>query len=255
MNNKKVMQMKRLYKEQEGVKKLEEIYYVSTDIINDRFRTMTSMLDEILELANISLVKDTDDELKSEIYNKHEEFNRCFDELIKEMKMIKTDKHHEIENYISEYKKMYFKIILRILGKKSSKSERSAYVTFLVASEIIRYRKFISDYIYECFEELSDYYDEVDALLNNNKEDDVEEELYTEDVVESQHIEYVSKAKDLEKLAKELGYVFKSCNGSHKKYENTETHICVTIPVHGSKDIKLGLSKAIQKQLIYGTVA
>lgn len=261
MNNKKVMEMKRMYKQQEGAKKLEEIYYMSTDIVTDRFSTMTSMLDEILELTSITLGKgkEVDDKQKFEIYRKYFDFEACFNRITEEMKMIKAGKHNNVEHYIAEYKKMYFKIILRVLGKKAGKSERSAYVTFLVASEIVKYRRFISDFIYECYEELSAYHKEVSkmmTMLNSTKEDNEEEQTLTEDIEsDSVYVAYIGNVKELERMAKDLGYVLKSQNGSHKKYENPETHQCVTIPYHGSKDVGLGLSKSIQKQLMDGISA
>ena len=259
MNSQKVMRMKKLYKEQKGIKKLEDIYYMSTDIVTNRFSTMFSMLDEVLELANITLGtgKDVDINQKLETYNKYIEFEEYFNEVMEEMKMIKTGKHIDVEKYITEYKKMYFKIILNVLGKKSSKSERSAYVTFLVASEIIKYRKFVSDYVQECFEELAAYHNEVsDVLLMLNDTDDEEEQEVVKEIDVDRHdISYIGKVKDLERMAKELGFVLKSQNGSHKKYENPDTHQCVTIPYHGSKDIGQGLSKLIQKQLMDGCIA
>ena len=263
MNSKKIMEIKRIYKQQEGAKKLEDIYYKSFDIVSNRFDPMIAMIEELLELSNIALSMgtDMDVQLKSDIYNKHKQFNMYFSKVMEEMKMIRNAKYDDIEQYITEYKVMYFKIILRVLGKSAGKSERKGYTTFLISSEVVRYRRAISEYIRECVDELSLYYSEVSSIVSAISDMDTvnelvnEEDIYVEQDNVQDNISYIANVRDLEKMAKALGYVLKSQNGSHRKYENIETHQCVTIPFHRGKDIGVGLSRSIQKQLIEGVVA
>ena len=78
----------------------------------------------------------------------------------------------------------------------------------------------------------------------NEEENDIENEVITtKDITRFQYIE---DWKDMERLALSKGYEYKSCNGSHKKYENKKTKKCITIPAH---DLGVGLSFRIQKQI------
>lgn len=263
MNNKKVMEIKRIYKQRKCNEKLEEIYYRSTDMISHRFETMVDMMNEILDLSNerLSLEEDTDNRLTKEIYRKHLIFHRYFNKAIKEIVDIRDGKNSTIEGYISSYKDIYFKIIVYKLGKGASKKERSGYITFLIAPEIMKYRNFISDYVKDWMDEFTIYHDEVCNVLpyifNGTDEEEIEELVEIDEEIEGDDpdIEYIPKVRDLEKMAKDLGYILKSQNGSHKKYQNIQTNQCVTIPFHGGKDIGVGLSKTIQKQLIEGIIA
>jgi len=53
-------------------------------------------------------------------------------------------------------------------------------------------------------------------------------------------------SKEIIKILKQNGFYEKSQNGSHLKLTNGEK--ILTVPVHGSKDVGIGLVKAIEKQ-------
>ena len=256
MNSQKVMRMKKIYKEKEGNKKLEEVYEESANVVTSSFSSITVLLDDILKIANTSL--STGKNVEVELNNKYMEFNNCLDKIEREMKLLKEAKHHTVTQYLDSYKKMYLSIVVQVLGKKAGKSERLSYVTFLVASEVVRYKKFIRAYIDEYYNELTSYYEEVDKVVAMLKKEEVVADDFSKigrENDEEEHIGYIGNVKDLERMAKELGYVLKGCNGSHKKYQNPDTKQCVTIPYHGGKDIGYGLSKLIQKQLMDGCIA
>ena len=77
----------------------------------------------------------------------------------------------------------------------------------------------------------------------NCEDDEVEEIITTEDI---KRYNYISNYKDLERIAKEKGFEYKSSNGSHNKWENAKGKV-VIIPAHNQ--MGLGLSLAIQKRL------
>lgn len=58
----------------------------------------------------------------------------------------------------------------------------------------------------------------------------------------------VTDRREIEKMAKEKGYTYKSQKGSHVKYQN-ENGQCIIIPRHNSKDIDRGLAYEIQRQM------
>ena len=86
-------------------------------------------------------------------------------------------------------------------------------------------------------------------LFKDFLDEDFEEEVGLEELEEAvRKYQYISDSKELERIAKEKGYLHKSQNGSHRKYEHMITHKTVTIPMH-NKDVNFGLSLAIQKQI------
>lgn len=44
------------------------------------------------------------------------------------------------------------------------------------------------------------------------------------------------------------GFYFKRASGSHHVYFNPVTHVTVTVPLHGNKDLKKGTFLSILKQ-------
>jgi predicted RNA binding protein YcfA (HicA-like mRNA interferase family) len=56
-------------------------------------------------------------------------------------------------------------------------------------------------------------------------------------------------AKELEKKIQSAGYRFERMNGgSHKQYKHPDRPQLITIPFHGSKDLKPGTLNQILKQ-------
>ncbi|CQR24643.1 HicA family toxin-antitoxin system like protein [Streptococcus varani] len=55
--------------------------------------------------------------------------------------------------------------------------------------------------------------------------------------------------KELAKLAIEAGWEELRVRGSHHHFKKDEIPYLVTIPIHGNKDLKLGLEKKILKDL------
>ena len=56
-------------------------------------------------------------------------------------------------------------------------------------------------------------------------------------------------AKELEKKIKAAGYQFERMNsGSHKQYKHPDREKLISIPFHGSKDLKPGTLNQILKQ-------
>jgi predicted RNA binding protein YcfA (HicA-like mRNA interferase family) len=54
--------------------------------------------------------------------------------------------------------------------------------------------------------------------------------------------------KEIVARLKKEGWVLIRINGSHHIMKNVETNKKIPIPVHGAKDIEIGLLKAIEKQ-------
>ena len=50
------------------------------------------------------------------------------------------------------------------------------------------------------------------------------------------------------KILEEHGFVLKRTKGSHQLYYNAETNKTISVPVHGSKDLKKGTFLTILKQ-------
>ncbi|MCF6157081.1 MAG: type II toxin-antitoxin system HicA family toxin [wastewater metagenome] len=53
--------------------------------------------------------------------------------------------------------------------------------------------------------------------------------------------------KSLCKILEKKGWHLKTVHGSHHVYMKTERKERISVPVHGNKDLKLGLLKAIMK--------
>ena len=261
MNSRKLMEIKKEYRKQNGKELLEKIYYRSIDTITNKFEPAMDMLNELLESANERLsVEDPTLELTDALYAKYKKLHKYINDVLAEVDEIKRCRYRYFEEYIEEYKKMYYRIIVRRLGKGVSKNERDVYTNVLVYSEIVKYRRFLTDYINEYLDEFLLYHDELREVLSYifNLANEIIESTETKEIPkeiqeDTQDIEYVAKPKDLEKIAKALGYEYKGQCGSHRKYQNIETKQCVVIPFH-NKDMGLGLSKTIQKQLICNSI-
>ena len=55
-------------------------------------------------------------------------------------------------------------------------------------------------------------------------------------------------SKYLIKVLEKNGFIFKRSRGSHQLFHNPDTNKTVTVPFHGSKDMKKGTFYAILKQ-------
>ena len=105
---------------------------------------------------------------------------------------------------------------------------------------------------FESYEEIyADRSDELFLLimqLLSLYDDEDEIDIQKEDV---KRYSYIESYKEMNKLAIQKGYIYKSSKGDHAKYEHKESSKCVIIPQH---KLGYGISLAIQKQL-EGSVA
>ena len=92
------------------------------------------------------------------------------------------------------------------------------------------------EYVFTYIQELEDENEELNEIIKDVKK-----------------FSYVASPKDLQNTAIENGYEFKSQSGSHMKYEHKESKKCIIIPNH-SKDLGLGISYQIQKQILANAI-
>ena len=59
----------------------------------------------------------------------------------------------------------------------------------------------------------------------------------------------IPRAREIIKILEGLGFIFLRQSGSHAIYEHPVTKIQVVIPVHGSKEISIGVFKRILRDL------
>lgn len=118
--------------------------------------------------------------------------------------------------------------------------------------------KWIEDFIVLNIDELLEIHSKLGEGLEyvftyiKELEDEENEEL-NEIIKDVKRFSYVSSSKDLQNTAIENGYEFKSQCGSHMKYEHKESKKCIIIPNH-SKDLGLGISYQIQKQILANVI-
>lgn len=62
----------------------------------------------------------------------------------------------------------------------------------------------------------------------------------------------IPKAREISKVLQSLGFVLVRQSGSHAIYENLETKVQAIVPVHGGKEISIGVFKRILRDLDLG---
>jgi predicted RNA binding protein YcfA (HicA-like mRNA interferase family) len=62
------------------------------------------------------------------------------------------------------------------------------------------------------------------------------------------NVEYLMNGKQVITRLKQEGWTLIKINGSHHMMQNIELNKKVPIPVHSSRDIKIGTIKSIEKQ-------
>ena len=136
------------------------------------------------------------------------------------------------------------------LGCGASVREINNYINLQTQQQIKKFTSIIIEDLKENDKYLQNLnevtYELITNILDrfNEEENDIENEVITtKDITRFQYIE---DWKDMERLALSKGYEYKSCNGSHRRYEHKITKKCITIPAH---DLGVGLSYKIQKQI------
>lgn len=54
--------------------------------------------------------------------------------------------------------------------------------------------------------------------------------------------------KRLSTIVEQKGWILQRITGSHHIYENPDTNLIISIPVHRNKDLKIGTLKALMKK-------
>ena len=118
--------------------------------------------------------------------------------------------------------------------------------------------KWIEDFIVLNIDELLEIHSKLGQGLEyvftyiQELEEEENEEL-NEIIKDVKRFSYVASPKDLQNTAIENGYEFKSQCGSHMKYQHKQSNKCIIIPNH-SKDLGLGISYQIQKQILANAI-
>ena len=112
-------------------------------------------------------------------------------------------------------------------------------ITSIVDEDIMKYNQILMEKNQIAFELILEVLD--DVLDDTEIIDDLET---LEETIKK--YKYIEDYKEMNRLAEELGFTYKSQNGSHRKFEHKTTCKCVTIPQH---TLGYGLSLKIQKEL------
>ena len=232
-----------------GLVELEDSIVLSiNEEIQNRFTQVTEIFTDLIRFLskksnsnNISYIEVFDkyrecDEKIGEIYS-----NDIIEEIL--------ESHKEKMLYLNDEKAQIIAKHLA-LGCGANVREINSYINLQTQQQIKKFTSIIiedlekNDKYLQNLNEVT--YELITNILDrfNEEENDIENEVITKKDIT--RFEFIEDWKDMEKLAIAKGYEYKSCNGSHRRYEHKITKKCITIPAH---DLGVGLSFRIQKQI------
>ena len=226
--------------------KIDKLYGDTIEFVDYKYGSIRIMFDRLENKVNLVLVEDCTNE---DNINKMCETYIAIDFALKSM----FDLCEEIDKYFDKELKEIMEIYVNACGVFSNSRTQVMQTAFCF---LFNFRKTFIDWTTDIILENAKVLDDRHEGMKEGLEyiflkiNEDENEEIEESVISKTRKLYIAKSKDLEQIALENGYVFKSQNASsHKKYEHIKTKKCIVIPTH-SKDIGLGLSFTIRKQIL-----
>lgn len=233
----------------QGLIELEDSIVLSiNEEMQNRFNQTTEIFTDLIRFLS---KKSNSNEINyMEIFDKYKESDEKIEEIYSNdilYEVLETQRDRMI--YLNDQKARVIAKHLT-LGCGASLKEINSFINIKTQQQI---KKF-TDVIISDLEKNDKYLLELNSVTFelitnildrfNEEENDIENEVITtKDIT---RFEFIEDWKDMEKLAIAKGYEYKSCNGSHRRYEHKITKKCITIPAH---DLGVGLSFRIQKQI------
>ena len=233
----------------QGLIELEDSIVLSiNEEIQNRFTQVSEIFTDLIRF--LSKKSNSNNISYIEVFDKYRECDEKIERIYSnDILQEVLESHKEKMLYLNDEKSQIIAKHLA-LGCGANVREINSYINLQTQQQIKKFTSIIiedlekNDKYLQNLNEVT--YELITNILDrfNEEENDIENEVITtKDITRFQYIE---DWKDMERLALSKGYEYKSCNGSHKKYENKKTKKCITIPAH---DLGIGLSIAIQKQM------
>ena len=243
------VQIRQMAKRMGVNQKIDSLYDMTANVINNRYGTIKREFCLLEQELNELLSGTSLDDDKVKGICEHYIF---IDSLLEHMFDITIECQDIFKAEIEEISRIY--VQATACFSESGRDEIIGKSFCFVSKFRNDYYNWIEDFIALNIDELADIHKRMGEGLEyvyNAIDDDCSSVEIMEEV--RRRGNYIASAKQLEELAIENGYHFKSQNGSHKKYENEKSKKCVIIPTH-TKDLGVGISFAIQKQILANAI-
>lgn len=218
---------------EERYEKVKEIFMELIDFLNSKLSHHDLNYVEIFEEYKRA------DGKMDEIYN-NEIFNEILEKQKEKMLKLNTEKNRIIVKNL-------------MLGCGANEREIRQFVNLKANQQIKKFREIIIEGLEENDDKLLELnsiaFNLIEMILERleNEENNVEYIEIDLQIGDLKKYNYIPNWKDLERIAINKGFSYKSTNGSHRKLEHEKTRKCITIPMHGQ--MGLGISLKIQKQI------
>ena len=233
----------------QGLIELEDSIVLSiNEEIQNRFTQVTEIFTDLIRF--LSKKSNSNNISYIEVFDKYREADEKIGEIYSnDILQEILESHKEKMLYLNDEKAQIIAKHLA-LGCGASVREINNYINLQTQQQIKKFTSIIiedlekNDKYLQNLNEVT--YELITNILDrfNEEENDIENEVITtKDIT---RFKFIENWKDMEKLAIAKGYEYKSCNGSHRRYEHKITKKCITIPAH---DLGVGLSYKIQKQI------
>lgn len=233
--------------------KLDELKQATEIYLNNKFHQIKEdMVGLEVHIQNFLTSEDEDSiqEICKEYVKIQENIKSSF------TKTLDEEIYNEFKSEIKDILSTYLEASAWYCGSPSHSFQVVACIQQSLLTDLF---SFSTDIVVESANELQFYHDQLSEGLDYVFDYISSQEEENEEIIESinkiQELKYIANAKDLEKIALNNDYEFKSQKGSHKKYEHKITKKCIEIPFHSNADMKLGTSYAIQRQIIENAIA
>ena len=232
-----------------GLVELEDSIVLSiNEEIQNRFTQVTEIFTDLIRF--LSKKSNSNNISYIEVFDKYREADEKIGEIYSnDILQEILESHKEKMLYLNDAKAQIIAKHLA-LGCGANVREINSYINLQTQQQIKKFTSIIiedlekNDKYLQNLNEVT--YELITNILEkfNEEENEIENEVITtKDIT---RFEYIPNYKDLERIAKEKGFEYKSCKGSHHKWENNKGKV-VIIPAHSQ--MGLGLSLIIQKRL------
>lgn len=231
----------------QGLIELEDSIVLSINQeMENRFNQTTEIFTDLIRF--LSKKSNSNNISYIEIFDKYREADEKIDEIYSNdilQEVLESNKEKML--YLNDTKAQIIAKHL-VYEARASVKEINSYINLQTQQQIKKFTSIIIEDLEKNDEYLQNLNEVTYELITNildrfNEEEEVEEVITTKDITRFQ---YIPNYKDLERIAKEKGFEYKSCKGSHHKWENDKGKV-VIIPAHSQ--MGLGLSIVIQKRL------
>ena len=233
----------------QGLVELEDSIVLSiNEEIQNRFTQVTEIFTDLIRF--LSKKSNSNNISYIEVFDKYREADEKIGEIYSnDILQEILESHKEKMLYLNDAKAQIIAKHLA-LGCGANVREINSYINLQTQQQIKKFTSIIiedlekNDKYLQNLNEVT--YELITNILEkfNEEENEIENEVITtKDIT---RFEYIPNYKDLERIAKEKGFEYKSCKGSHHKWENNKGKV-VIIPAHSQ--MGLGLSLIIQKRL------